>query len=414
MLLYRFVIAVALTTVMSGLNANERATINGKVLDSSGKPIDGATIMVYEAGTKKGYSAYCPTCWADCGKHSASDAAGSFTVRGLDPDLWFTLLVVHDGYAATYVKKVDPSKGPAMDAVLKRRQPVTEASQVVRGRVIDAQGRPMKDALVEQQGVTFLDKDGHVAGSRFGAAGWIDQMVVTDANGEFEIAYGEPAARMVLQVSARGMAPKLFTESTGKEEKTMVVTEGAVIRGRLVYEGKPVSNAEVGLMAHSRLSGTGFREVSVGTKEDGTFALTSVPAGRIWVLYPKMESLAARNIGADVVLCETKDDGQEVNVGDIALKPAYRLRGRVTLSDGQAIPAGMHVTLSADQAWDSQIAPIHPDGAFEFDGLPAGVYSVDSGVKGYSTAPGTTLEVLINRDVNEFAIHLQPKNGQAY
>jgi hypothetical protein len=161
-------------------------------------------------------------------------------------------------------------------------------------------------------------------------------------------------------------------------------------------------------MTHAREAGAGFREMRVGTKEDGTFALTNVPAGRIWVLYPKMESLASRNIGADVVLCETKDDGQEVNVGDIALKAAYRLKGRVTLSDGQTIPPDMHVILSADPAWDSQIAPIHPDGTFEFEGLPAGVYSANPGVKGYGTAPGTILEVLINRDVNDLAIQLQP------
>jgi len=107
-------------------------------------------------------------------------------------------------------------------------------------------------------------------------------MTVTNDKGEFEIAYSKPAVRMILQVTARGMAPKLFTEPTGADRKTMTVTEGATIRGRLLREGKPISNAEVGLATHSRLSGRVYPEVRIGTQEDGTFAITNVPAGRIW------------------------------------------------------------------------------------------------------------------------------------
>lgn len=404
------IIAVFLTTAIGGLWANEKATIAGKVVETSGKPIEHATILVYEAGTRKGYSIFCPTCWVDCGKHTTSDGEGNFTITGLDPNLWFTLLVVHDGYSAAYLKEIDPGKGAAANAVLNARPAVNDVSQLVRGRVVDAYGRPIKDAVVEQRGVTVQGKNGQLGGTRFGPRDWIDQMVVTNEEGEFEIAYGAPAVQMILQVTARGMAPKLFTETTGGERKLLAVAEGAVIRGRLVQNGKPVGSAEVGLITHERTAGTVFPEMRVGTKDDGTFVFTNVPAGRIWVLYPKMESLASRDIGADVVLCETKDNGQEVDLGDISLKPAYRLKGRVILSDGKAVPPDMHVTLSADRAFDSQIVPIHGDGTFEFQGLPTGVYSISPGVKGYHLAPGTSLEVLISRDVNEFTISMQPSS----
>ena len=52
--------------------AEERVTMTGKVVDASGKPVDHATVMVYEAGVKKGYSVFCPTCWTDCGVGSSS------------------------------------------------------------------------------------------------------------------------------------------------------------------------------------------------------------------------------------------------------------------------------------------------------------------------------------------------------
>src|SRR5437870_2902909 len=48
--------------------------------------------------------------------------------------------------------------------------------------------------------------------------------------------------------------------------------------------------------------------------ECSSFAITNIPPGRIWDVYPKMASLATRGLGADVVICETKDDGQEVQL----------------------------------------------------------------------------------------------------
>jgi protocatechuate 3,4-dioxygenase beta subunit len=36
--------------------AADRATLTGKVTDNHGKPLDDATVMIYEAGVKKGYS----------------------------------------------------------------------------------------------------------------------------------------------------------------------------------------------------------------------------------------------------------------------------------------------------------------------------------------------------------------------
>jgi hypothetical protein len=69
-------------------------------------------------------------------------------------ELWFTLPVMRDGFTAVYVKKVDPEKGPAGAVVLKPRPPVEDVSQVVRGRVVDARGNAVRDAVVEQQGIT--------------------------------------------------------------------------------------------------------------------------------------------------------------------------------------------------------------------------------------------------------------------
>jgi len=131
------------------------------------------------------------------------------------------------------------------------------------------------------------------------------------------------------------------------------------------------------------------------------------------MLYPKMESLAARGIGSQAVSLETKDDGQEVDIGDIQLTAAHTLKGRVVLSDGKPIPPDMRVTISADRAWDSQMTEIGTDGCFEFHGLPAGVYEVHPSVKGYHAGgDGFSVEALVNRDIANLVIRMEPAQPQ--
>jgi hypothetical protein len=79
----------------------------------------------------------------------------------------------------------------------------------------------------------------------------------------------------------------------------------------------------------------------------------------------------------------------------------------VDLSDGKPIPPEMHVTLTADQGTDTQMAVIAPDGSFEFKGLVKGVYSISAGVKGYSASYGATTEVLVNRDRKDVVIRVE-------
>src|SRR3984893_1563504 len=113
------------------------------------------------------------------------------------------------------------------------------------------------------------------------------------------------------------------------------------------------------------------------------------------------------------VKCATTRDSQEVNVGDIQIIPGHRLRGRITLSDGAALVDGMRVTISADRAWDDQTAVIGHDGHFEFVSLPTGKYEIFTSVRGYRLQKNRhTIEATIDRDVDDFAIALDPAGSQ--
>src|SRR5882724_350814 len=112
--------ALALLTLLAAGSAvaADRYTLTGTATDASGKPVDHATVIVYSARVRQGYSTFCPTCYTDCGKRTVTAADGSFTVPSLSPDLFFDLLVAREGYLPTFVRKVDPAK-PGAAAVLK-------------------------------------------------------------------------------------------------------------------------------------------------------------------------------------------------------------------------------------------------------------------------------------------------------
>ena len=171
-------------------------------------------------------------------------------------------------------------------------------------------------------------------------------------------------------------------------------------------------NAEVGLIARQhgwganlKLVGYPIPETRVGTNEDGTFAITNVPPGIEWYVYGKMESLATRG-GAPIRECATTKDGEEVDVGDLAVTPAPRFLGKVVLSDGNTIPPGMRITVSSERAFDSQTAILAPDGSFAFGGLAKGSYTVFASVRGYRPASGSPTAMTLDGDVTDYVLTL--------
>lgn len=398
----RLWVAVCLAAVICP--AAERSSISGKVTDAAGKPVEHAAVMVYYAGVKQGYSTFCPSCYADCGKRTVTDAAGAFTISNLAPDLWFTLLVADDGYTPEFVEKIDPALGKPVAAALSERRPADDPSHVVRGLVVDAHGRPVRDAVVEPRGVGVL-KNGKPAGMMFGTIRGLDPLAVTNAKGEFELAYNQPTDKMYFAIEGRGLAPKAFLGvPTGAERQTFRLSDGATVRGRLVQDGKPVAGAEVGIVSQERPNGAGYAEVRLGTQEDGSFAFTNVPAGDRYFVYAKMQSIAKRG-AAPYLEAVTKDDGQEIDVGPIAIQHGNRLRGKVVLSDGQPVPEGTRVFLNPGCAIckprdgnfgyfslsDSQTTIADASGAFEFAGLADGPYQVVASVRGYWLTEGNSI-----------------------
>jgi uncharacterized GH25 family protein len=386
-----------------------RLTVSGRVVDSVGKPLDKATVMVYHAGVKVGYSTFCPSCYEDCGKRTTTDATGFYTLAKLNSDLWFQLIVVREGYAPTFIKVANRE---APTTVLIVRPQITDLTRAVKGRVLDKAGNAVQDAVVTSEGVE-ADAEWRVM---VGTTPALDPLAVTNDKGNFELVYSNPAKRMLLSVEARTLAPKFAVLTTGPNRQDIQLSEGATIRGRLVRDGKPVGNAEIGLIAQERggfgpqftIVGSPYSEVRVGTQEDGSFAISNVPTQVKWYVYAKMESVARRG-ATEPKACATTQPQEIVNVGDIQLRPGYHLKGRVLLTDGKSVREGMRVTISSERVRDSQTVILDKSGRFEFLSLPKGKYSILPAVSGYSLAKGQSeVDTSIERDADDLVISLSP------
>ena len=406
-------LALGFLLLMSAVTAGAPGgvTITGRVVDSSGRPIPGASIMVYHAGVLNGYSTFCPSCYRDCGKRVKTEASGSYTISKLQSGLWFDLLFVRDGYAPQIVRVKDASAGSAPLSTLKARPSVADPSHTVKGHVVDVDGHAVEDSVVTPVGVE--DRSGSMVGTIPG----LDPLAVTDQHGNFELDYEKSARRMLVTVESRSLAPRFATLVTGSQRQVIKLAEGATVRGRLVQDGRPVANAEIGLIGQNRggfgpaleIEGDPFPELRVGTQEDGTFAISDVPVGVKWLVYAKMESVATRG-AAEPKAVVTNRPREIVDVGQISLCPGYRLDGRVVLSDGKNIPDGMRVFLTSQRAWDSQTALLDKDGHFEFVGVSLGEYSISPAVRGYSLPDKQyQLHTSIQRNVEDFTITLRPE-----
>jgi uncharacterized GH25 family protein len=380
-------LAAILSSAASLFGSTPRPNLTGTILDSNGSPVSGVTLMVYHAGVKVGYSTFCPSCYIDCGKRTITDAKGNFEIKDLAPDLWFTLLAARDGYVPEITKPIDPAKVLSVSVKLAAKPPTTDFSGTVRGRVVQADGSPIPNAIINPQGVISGE------GANLGTPPEIQPISITNQKGEFEITYPKPTPKMLLGVEARGFAPKFVVMETGPDPHSVTLTDGAAIAGRLVQNGKPVPNAQIGLIPKNHggygavggnfvLFGDPYSVVRIGTDVNGRFAIPNVPPDVDWYVYATMDSISALGAAEPIEVHVSKDD-QYLQTPDLVIKPGFHFRGTVVVSDNKPIPDGMRVILSSGTVWDSQIVPLATDGHFEFTSIPAGKYTISASVKGY-------------------------------
>ena len=353
-----------------------RPALSGMVKSPAGEALRDATVFIYTAAPKEGVGILCPSCYADCRKRATTDALGEFKIESLDPALLFRILVVAPGHQPEFVTKVDPADGP-LYVELKPVSGGSTPDKQMRGKVVDAEGKPVSGAVVSINGVTRGQS------TRYGGNTNVDQVAVSDNSGAFVLNSTQPFDAVGVEVEAPLLAKRVFQRlASGGKVHELKLGEGVSIKGRLLKDGKPLGGVQMGVAGADRSSEVFVGDFAVGTDDEGRFLFVNMPARTDFFAYGKMESFGAK--GAIVSRrVRGESDGGEVDLGDLNVASSYTLAGRIILTDGKRVPEKTRVMLSRAQAWDQQQAEADADGAFRFEGVPAESVNLSCRVKGY-------------------------------
>ena len=409
--------------------AAESAEMVGVVRDEAGEPVPGARVFIHTAGPREGFATYCPGCYPDCRKRTAADADGRFRIEELDPTLRFRVLFVADGYEAKF-QRIDPADGAATVALAESPPPPTGSHRTLTGRVVDENGNPVPGAAVSPRGYGSL-----AARRKFdGAFTWtsaerfmLTPVAVTDDAGRFTLITKEPTAALDLDVSA-----PLFAETVARgvtvpaddgdpDEPTLTLAPGVTATGAVTYAGEPVPGVRVGVVQADRGAGDFVGESLIATDADGRFLLPNLPPNQSLIAYVKGADLAAAGLpesaAPPVVPFDGPADGEVRDLGTLTVSDdGVTIGGRVTLTGGGPLPDGVRVQVSAEDAWDSRIAPVGRDGRWRVAGLKPGLYDLSVGLRGYRLSRdnaslahgGMRLTGRVERDRGDLEIAVEP------
>ncbi len=357
---------------------NNQGVISGTVESEKG-PIAGATVLIFSAKPPSPPQILEPFCYPDCLRSAVTDKAGRFSIVDIDGTLRYRLLVAKESYESQYVDDVVLRSDERR--ITLRRSQLLEGKAELSGRIVDIDNRPVPAAAVIPRGYTRGDS---------GMEGPMEKIAsaqITDSDGYFWIYTARPVDRLTIEVRARGFASTRFEDVPANHDKvqTLTLPRGVSIQGRLLKDKQPVAGAVMSAVGLARVPGPYFGPWQTITGPDGRFTLPNVtPQADLFVL-GKMESL--RDLGGvGLVRLKAGADGATVDVGDLSVRPAHKLSGRVVISGNQRLPAdtALYVTRLSQQAdgsypstlYDRQAATLGEDGIFEVKGLPNGVYGV--------------------------------------
>lgn len=314
------------------------AVLLGKVVDTAGRAIAGASVQVgpplhgREKHATGGHLELPPTL-----RRVVSDARGEFALRDLAVGT-LGVDVRAPGHAAwhRYVE--------LRAATTSTVQCELSAGQALLGRVVDREGRP-------------------VGGARVSLGGSGGEVRTTDDDGRFGYRYVEPGPQRLMVRGAELATLYLERAQAAAAEWEVVVERLLKYRLRFVTsDGAPLAHWRVGASAHDRQRTTdadGGVELVIASGATPDLRLGA--PGAIEALQPVAWPLdAVPGVPTTVVVA-------------IADLPSAKLAGRVRASDG-SVPTGQVGLRSAAGGHLYHQALV--DGRFEFAAVPAGNWYV--------------------------------------
>jgi beta-lactamase regulating signal transducer with metallopeptidase domain len=364
--------------IASATDTNDlaRVDLTGPVTGPDGAPLPvPARVFIVSAVSKASYGNH--SIYDDCDRHAQTDAQGNFNIEAVEPGLMFQILALAEGYRPHVYEYADPARGIPLKLQM---QPLeageTAAKGGLRGRVVNAQGRPIADAVVDLQG---REPDGDPTVQQ--RAMVQETPAVTDGNGEFSLPMVMPADewmdQLVARVTAQGYAGKTFKLSRTTPWE-LVMTEGASLHGRVLRAGRPLAGVTLRM---SQLGGVYDGHYQVRTDARGNFKFAHLPPEADFQFSSPVETLTPFGAVPPRQL-HTAKERAATDLGDLTAGPTHHLAGRVVLSDGQLLSSNTWLMAACDGVFlhkytlDQMRITLGPDGAFDVPAFPVGTLSL--------------------------------------
>src|SRR5581483_3150535 len=189
--------------------------------------------------------------------------------------------------------------------------------------------------------------------------------------------------KLDVKVSARMFANKTFAGLvSGGSSHDLKMTEGAMITGVVMHEGKPLKGVNVGVVSADRSMENFTGNFEVGTDDDGRFLFVNLPPNTDYNLYGTMKTLKAYG-ALPVSHVRSSADGKSTDEGKLIVGAAHSLKGHVVLADGKSIPSKTRLLVGREEAWDTLTVDLDKNGNFSATGIPSESVSLSVSVKGY-------------------------------
>ncbi|MBL9015944.1 MAG: sigma-70 family RNA polymerase sigma factor [Myxococcales bacterium] len=366
------------------------ATIRGIAVDESGAPLADVLVRA-EPDDAPGTAPEVPRSNA----FATSGPDGTFVLEGLDRGE-HRLVGELDGHAMGLQRGV---KGGATGVSL-----VIPTGAPLEGLVATASGDPVPAFTL-----LVMKREGAVRHV-------VEADSIVDPAGRFRV-HVRPGDYELIATAA-GLAPSAPTDvtvgRTGAKDTKLVVTAGALLRGKVVSAegGGPIPYARI--MREARGGGASALPANAGTvtREDGTFELTGIPPGPVSI------TIGAGNHHPKIEAGMTAVDGGELGPIVIPLakikegeKPTLELVGIGTklAADGDALRVdGVFPGSGAEAA-----GIVVGDRLIAVDGLPVTQLGLDGAVSKIRGTVGTTVAVTVRRGEKAVTLVVERKKLKA-